>query len=293
VLGALLGAAIALSPGAQAAQEPFCRPAPRETRMQAYQRIRGRHGFRTDEPYIRSLIRRSLVFTVDVERFPMTRRERRYVQLRDRLHLGRRATRYLLRRPELDGGTSIEDGWPGDPYILVRLTRDRAKHQRALRRLARFPRQLQTKRVPLSERDLTRIQDRIDFKAAERDGFDVVSTAPDIDRSAVTIELITARTDHLAYFRERYGRHVVTEVVATERYSPPAPSSTSTPSTERGSTSAGNRAATSGSITSRSSSTTTGSKSAWSCRPTTASTRSSPPPRTRRSSCRGRSETAC
>jgi hypothetical protein len=142
------------------------------------------------------------------------------VQLRDRLHLGRRATRYLLRRPELDGGTSIEDGWPGDPYILVRLTRDRAKHQRALRRLARFPRQLQTKRVPLSERDLTRIQDRIDFKAAERDGFDVVSTAPDIDRSAVTIELITARTDHLAYFRERYGRHVVTEVVATERYSP-------------------------------------------------------------------------
>ncbi len=54
---------IALSPGAQAAQEPFCRPPARETRMQVYQRIRGEFGFRADEAYIRSLIRRGFVLT--------------------------------------------------------------------------------------------------------------------------------------------------------------------------------------------------------------------------------------
>jgi hypothetical protein len=47
-----------------------------------------------------------------------------------------------------------------------------------------------------------------------------VATGPDIDRSVVKIELITKRTDHLAYFRKRYGRHVATLVIATERYSP-------------------------------------------------------------------------
>src|SRR5215207_10614155 len=123
----LLGAAIALSPGAHAAQEPMCRvvPEPRLTRMQAYQRIRRRYGFRAGPAHIRSLIRRGLVFRVDVERFPMTRRERRYVLLRDRLELGPRADRYLRRRPDIDGGISIEDAWPRDPYILVRVTRDR------------------------------------------------------------------------------------------------------------------------------------------------------------------------
>ena len=89
MLGALLGAAIALSPGAQAAQEPFCRPQPerRETRMEAYQRIRGRYGFRTDRAYIRRLIRRGVRTGGIEENFPVTRREKRYVLLRDRLEI--------------------------------------------------------------------------------------------------------------------------------------------------------------------------------------------------------------
>src|SRR5829696_5021208 len=192
MLGALLGAVIALSPGVQAAPVPFCHPPPRVTRMQVYQQIRGEFGFRTDEAYIRSLIRRGLVLTWDVQRFPMTRRELRYLKLRDRLDLGRRAHRYLSRHPDVDGGVSIEDAWPRDPYLLVRLKRDRAKHTRELRRLARYPRLLHTKKVPLAERDLARIQDRIDFRAAQRDGFEVTGTGPDIDRSVVEIELITS-----------------------------------------------------------------------------------------------------
>jgi hypothetical protein len=51
VLGTLLGAVLALSPGAQAAQEPMCRPLPerpRPTKVEIYQQIREAHGFRQD-----------------------------------------------------------------------------------------------------------------------------------------------------------------------------------------------------------------------------------------------------
>jgi hypothetical protein len=222
MLGALLGAVIALSPGAQAAQEPFCRPQPepRETRMEAYQRVRGRYGFRTHRAYIRRLIRRGVRTGGPEEDFPVTRRERRYVRLRDRLTLNDAAYRYLRRHRDVDGGTSIEDAWPRDPHILVRLTRDRAKHQRALRRLVRYPRLLRTRRVALSERDLSRLQDRIDWEAAERDGFFISTSGPDIDTTTVELELITERTDAAAYFREHYGPRVRAIVIATELYSP-------------------------------------------------------------------------
>jgi hypothetical protein len=218
VLGALLTAVIALAPSGQAA-EPFCRPPHQETRMEAYQRIRRRYGFRADVAYIRKLIRRG-VKTEDIEIFPVTRREKRYVELRDRIDLTDRASRYLHRRPELSGGISIEDAWPHDPYVLVRLTRERARHTRALRRLMRHPGWLRTKSVAVSERALGRLNDRIDYDAPERDGFYLAGSGPDIDRGVVEIELITKRTDHLAYFRERYGRRVATNVIATERYSP-------------------------------------------------------------------------
>ena len=38
---------------------------------------------------------------------------------------------------------------------------------------------------------------------------------PDISANSVVVELITTRTDHAEYFRERYGP-VATEVIATE-----------------------------------------------------------------------------
>jgi hypothetical protein len=118
-------------------QEPerFCpQPLPPEpTRIESYMEQRRAFGFRSDKAHVRKLIRRgNWKYGV-----PVTPREHRYLRLRDRLRLGARAERYLERRPHLSGGTSIEDDWPRGPYILVRLTRDRAKHTRALRRLAR------------------------------------------------------------------------------------------------------------------------------------------------------------
>ena len=201
-------------------QEPerFCpQPLPPEpTRIESYMEQRRAFGFRSDKAYVSKLIRRgNWKYGV-----PVTPREHRYLRLRDRLRLGARAERYLERRPHLSGGTSIEDDWPRGPYILVRLTRDRAKHTRALRRLARFPRRLRTVRVAVSYRTLRRIQRRIDFDAHEPDGFHVESTTIYTETNNVVIGLITKRTDHAEYFRARYGPHVVTQVIATELTSP-------------------------------------------------------------------------
>lgn len=212
-------ASLALVGGPQEA-ERFCpQPRPPEpTRIERYMEARSTFGFRSDRAYVRKLARRGR-FAYDGW-IPVTRREHRYLRLRDRLTLGARAQRYLERRPHVDGGTSIEDGWPGEPYVLVRLTRDRAEHTRALRRRARFPGNVRTVRVPVSERRLRRIQHRIDFDAHEPDGFHVSGTSVDIDTSTVAIDLITKRADHAAYFRARYGPRVRTFVIATELTSP-------------------------------------------------------------------------
>ena len=219
MLGALLGAVIALSP---AAQEPRCRPLPeppRPTLIARYQQIREARGFRHDRAYVRRLMRRG-IYSRGFDRFPVTRREKRYLEIRDRLELGPRAERYLRRRPSLDGGISIEDAWPRDPYMLVRVTRDRAEHARAIRRLALQPRRVRTKLVALSERALGRLQDRIDWEAAERDGIFIATTSSNIDATTVDVEVITKRADAAEYFRSRYGPHVRATVIATELYHP-------------------------------------------------------------------------
>jgi hypothetical protein len=105
-------------------------------------------------------------------------------------------------------------------YILLRLTRCRTKHTRALKGLARFPRNLRTVRVRISEPALRRIQARIAFDAHEADGFHLRSSSVDIYTGTVTIGLITKRADHAEYFRARYGPHARTFVIHTEPTSP-------------------------------------------------------------------------
>lgn len=106
---------------------------------------------------------------------------------------------------------------PNRLSVPLRLTRHRA---RFVRSLMRFAHPLRGVRPTRNERELRRLQRGIDFAAPERDGFYVQSTGVDIDARTVLIELITARTDHLAYFRARYGSDVTTRVIATEPTSP-------------------------------------------------------------------------
>jgi hypothetical protein len=208
--------------GPTQADQRFCHPTPpvpRPSRVAGYQAARRSFGFRSDKPYVRELIARG-VWAYDFGYMPVTPRENRYLRLRARLKLGAAASRYLRGRPNISGGVSVEDDWPRGPYLLVRLTRDRTRHTRALRRRARFPHHLRTVLVDISERQLNRVQDRIDWDAAETDGFFIATSAPNIESGMVELEVITRRTDARRYFRDRYGPHVRPKVIATERTSP-------------------------------------------------------------------------
>ena len=216
MVGVALMAAMSLAGGDRFCPQPMPEP---PSRIEQYMADRREFGFRADRAYVRKLVRRGM-WEYDVGYMPATPRENRYLRLRDRLRLGPHVERYLRRHPHLSGGVSVEDDWPREPYLLVRVTRNADRYQRFLRRLARFPDNLRTKRVARSERSLRRLQDRIDFEAHEPDGFHVASTRVDIDRSEVVIELITQRQDGEAFFRARYGPSVTTRVIATELTSP-------------------------------------------------------------------------
>jgi hypothetical protein len=190
----------------------------RQAALEDYAEQRASFGFRSDIPYVKELIRRG-VWEYDVGYIPVTPAENRYLRLRDRLDLGGRAYRYLRKRRDLSGGLSVEDDWPRGPYLLLRLTRNRAAHEANLKRLVRFPKNLRTVEVRYSERQLRRFANRIDpdLRKLDREGFYVSGWGPDITANTVEVELITARTDHAEYFRRRYGPAVTTKVIATER----------------------------------------------------------------------------
>jgi len=146
---------------------------------------------------------------------PVTPRENVYLRLRGRLGLGGKAARYLRDRPDLSGGVSVEDGRPGEPYLLLRVTEDPALHEAALRGLARFPDNLRLVRVEHSYRTLRRLANAVDFEAHEPDGFRVVGVEPHLTANRVDVEVITERPDAEAYFAAAYGPLVRTRVIAT------------------------------------------------------------------------------
>ncbi len=152
----------------------------------------------------------------DDQGFAFTRREWRYWNQRSRVELSdtRAVDRYLARRPGLSGGLSIEDDWPRRPYLQVRLTREQALHAAALRRIYRH--RLRTVAVRFSEADLRALQDRIsaDGDALEAEGFDVRGLWVDGDDNRVMVQMVSARTDHEAYFQARYGPAVTTFATA-------------------------------------------------------------------------------
>jgi hypothetical protein len=175
-------------------------------------------GFRSDQAYVQRLLG-SGAPTVEADGaiFPVTAREKRYVLLRERLDLGAKGRRYLARRPAIDAGWSIVDAWPRDPYVLVHVAADPAPHRAALERIARFPTHLRVERVRFNERQLRRVQNRVDDagRALRTAGFTVEGTGVDDDSNRVEVELVTRRGDAAAYFRKRFGP-IKTVVIATE-----------------------------------------------------------------------------
>jgi hypothetical protein len=187
--------------------------------LDAFKAQRAMFGFRADEAYVRELIQRDQ-WETEMGFIPATPEENAYLANRAELERGPALDRYLAEHPHLDGGTSLEGHWPQKPYLILRVTEDPAEHEERIKALARFPDQLEIVRVAHSMRDLEAIAERIsgDDDTLEREGFTVAIVGADVGENAVVVELITARTDADAVFRERYGP-VTIEVIATETHS--------------------------------------------------------------------------
>jgi len=187
--------------------------------LQEYARQRAEFGFRHDIPYIQELIKKG-VWEYDVGYIPVTPAENRYLKLRDELELGTPAEKYLDKHKDVDGGVSVEDKWPHEPYLLLHLKRDVARHLAAIRRLAKYPHNLRAERVKYSDHELEQIAKQLwkDAKRLDAAGFHLESTGHAAD-GYLHVELITKRTDYKAYFTKRYGKALKFEVYAIDVYS--------------------------------------------------------------------------
>ena len=186
---------------------PSLQPTAEERDFQGWITARKRFGFRHGAAYVRRLAERG---RFAVYGFPATKREIDYLWLRADLTVGPRGERYLKAHAGVDGGLSVEDDWPREPYLLARFTRDVSRHLAALKQRSPMPDNLRAKRVTYSQQALSRAQDRVgrDDDALEAAGFHVQSTGHDISRNVVVVDLATRRTDARAYFAQRYGRRV-------------------------------------------------------------------------------------
>lgn len=116
------------------------------------------------------------------------------------------------------GGTTTEGRWPRPPYLVVRVTRDVAKHQRALTK--RLDRPVRVVKVRYTYAHLRKVQDRIDPQALAREGIKFASSGPNVRLNRVRLGVITARRDAAEVVRRLYGRAIRVEVVARDDWRP-------------------------------------------------------------------------
>jgi hypothetical protein len=179
---------------------------------------RAEFGFRHDLPYVEALSRKGLEWDYDHgDYMPVTKRELRYLELRGRLGYDEALERYLDRHPDLDGGTSVQDAWPKEPYLLVHVTREPEKQLAVLRRLASDPNHLRATKVRYSERELSRLAERIFGEKPDLNdaGFFLRGVGVNVDANRTEVELVTTRADAAAYFAQHYGPRVKTVIAAT------------------------------------------------------------------------------
>jgi hypothetical protein len=184
-------------------------PTPVEQAM-AYRR---QFGLPSGRAYVRRVQRSGA--RRDDQGFAFTRREWRYWEKRSQIEdTVSRTDPYVDRRASVTAGVSIEDDWPEGPYLLVRVTRDRERHQAALRRI--YPYRLRTAIVQFSGRELGAVQDRIsaDADALAAEGFDVRGLWVDTEANRVRVQMVSSRADHQGYFEARYGPAVTTFATA-------------------------------------------------------------------------------
>jgi hypothetical protein len=191
------------------------RPADPQAELKSYAAQRAQLGFRHDLKYAKLLVKRG-VWEYDVGDIPVTNAENRYLRLRDRLSLGAKGDRFMHEHRAIAGGVAVEDDWPRQPYLEVGFTRDVQENLRQLRAVARYPHNLRAKRVPYSEHALTHLANSLwkDAKPLRAAGFILSSSG--VGAFTASADVITARSDAKAYFRERYGSALRVTVIAKQ-----------------------------------------------------------------------------
>ena len=225
----LVTAVLVLAAPAQA-QERLCQPPPTPPRaptaaekklaeLEVSAARRAEFGFRHDLPYVEALLAQGPRMGVRPRRLHAGHGARDPLPRAPRSRSGttRPSSATSHRHPDLDGGTSVQDAWPKEPYLLVHVTREPAKQLAVLRRLASDPNHLRTTRVRYSERELSRLADRIFGEKPELNaaGFFLQGVGVDVDANRTEVELVTTRADAAAYFAQRYGPRVRTVIAAT------------------------------------------------------------------------------
>jgi hypothetical protein len=129
--------------------------------------------------------------------------------------------RYVAREAkDVFGGISLERDRRPSPYLMVRFTRDRERHEAALKRLFPYPDRLRTVQVAHTLAELEALQERIsaDREALRAEGFEMTALSAELDGNVVGVDVITRREDAQAFFAARYGDAVRVDVIAREPY---------------------------------------------------------------------------
>ncbi len=186
---------------------------PERTPLEGLILEREQYAMNTDPAYVQSLLDAGRKFTPD---------EERWLEDYRRFNSTSEVNAYLQGGHERKdwGGTTTVAHYPDPPYLIVRLLRNQAFHQRQIRRIAKVPVRFETSTIqrdwfytlPLYIGDDARPFD--DFlDGYGRDGFYVAQAEGDEGAQTVDVYVITTRADADAYFKGRYGAIVRVHVI--------------------------------------------------------------------------------
>ena len=193
--------------------EPPCPVKPEPTALESGIRDRESRGLRADPAYVQQRLNSGRLFTAAEERWLL---EVGTFDNDDKVE------KYLRRHSADFSGSVVLGAYPAKPTVLYRFVRNTAKHEAAIKRRSRHPKQIRTETVTFSTADIEHLKDTIEADATAGEGFfdgygDAGFAFAGIFYSDVIAKLIlnvrTPRTDATAYFAARYGPLVAVEVV--------------------------------------------------------------------------------
>lgn len=191
-----------------------------ERSVSGAQSFRRALGFRSDRPYVVSVLR-DRRYRRSVREFgtALTPQEQLYV--RDRWALSLKTDMVKRHAVEKAGedfvSLRVEDDFPAGAYIAVRVAKDVDRYARELSGLG-LP--IRVIAAPFSEQELKAVAESIwpQHARLEAEGIWLSSWGPGTDEDRVVVSVISARADAIQVVEHFFGPAVRAEVIATRRY---------------------------------------------------------------------------